>query len=129
MRRVVAVREAALDRAELADHVAQHREHVRHIAAAHPAMHERLQRGAVALHIELPYERGWRRPHHGHHGLDRRLHGRHAAKRQARGDERHDFAIGHVGIASHDLDRIERGVGPVEAVVEGVERGLHRVSI
>ena len=111
-------------RREYLMHQPEQRDDVR---ASNPAVHELAERFAVARRLEVAHELHGRAAHQRHDPLDRVHHAADPAKRQARGDERHNFPVVARGKPAHDLDRVGGGIGLVEALVEPVQRRLQRV--
>ena len=118
---IVAGHEEALDRSRFAQHPLQDQQQRHQVASADPAMHERIDAGAMRARVERADEGRRRRAHHGHQRFDRLQHARDAAERQRRGAEADHLLVLRRRVAADDLDRIGGGVRVIETAVEILE--------
>jgi len=120
----VAVEKKPLDRPCLRDHPTQDPQQRDQVHAANPAVHEWAQAVTVARGVEVADERGRTVPQHREQRLGRAQHARHPAERQRRRAERDHLPVGRGGVATHDMDRIDRRFDVIEGDVQTLERRL-----
>lgn len=80
-------------------------------------MDELAERRQRAVHVQLTHGKSWPFTKYREHSVDGGENTGHTPKRQARGDERHDLAVGGVGISANAVD----GIGHAVGIVEGIE--------
>ena len=116
----VALCEERTQRAELAPRPSYPSKKFFYVLARDPPVPKRAQGGDLALVPRVEKGRGIR-PHCLEDLLDRRLDGRDASEGERGGDEGHDLAVGRIGIAVREDERVR--VEPLRAPFspEGLE--------
>jgi len=114
----VAVEKESLDRPRLRDHPSQDPEQRNQIYPTDPTVHEWTHAISVARGLEVADERGRAVSQHREQRLGRTQHARYPAERQRRRAERNHLPVGRRGVATNDMDRIDRRFDMVEGVVQ-----------
>ncbi|OFV92361.1 MAG: hypothetical protein A3G76_09950 [Acidobacteria bacterium RIFCSPLOWO2_12_FULL_65_11] len=121
---IVALEEEPLYRARALHHLPHDPQERDQIDAPRPPMDETGEGAALPPRIEGADVRRRVASHDRRESLDRLQDARHASEGERRRAESHDLAIGRPLVPTHDLNRIGRRIGIVEALVQTVEGRL-----
>jgi len=126
---LVASEKVSLDGSLLRQHAAHDPQERDQINTADPAVDQRAQWFAVSNGVKITDERGGVWAQHDEQRLYTIQHAGHTPERQGRSAERHHFLVLGLGVAPHDLHRVDCRLGVIERVVQLVERRLQAAQV